>query len=494
MKQKIFMVLSRIFLILMLLSMGFILIVSVQCFFDVIRTNGVSLGLGILALIGLLVLAVLELYALYRLSRRVKEKHMIWLLFLGSLFLHLLVILFADTPVVSDFKIQWRAAQQILAQDHSYLSLAYFVNWKNQLGFSIYEAMLASLWNSPYYIQIVNALWSSLSVLFVFLIGKSLYSMRNAFWAASVYAVSLFPCTYVSVLTNHIPALALILLAVWLLLCAPFRHQTVNVVIAGAALACSELLRPETILILVPFIVWQGFVFLKSKGKGMIMVLGSVLLLLGSYAGVLQLGDAAARVSGIAPQGVKSEDLYYKFLVGLNPHTMGRFSASLIQELEELQETGMSREEAELTLLQEKRPQGPDQWLRLLSRKSAVFWWERDLSWSLQGLHERYPISQAGSQTLTLLLGCLDSCQFFWVFLTLFASWRSLWRSGCAQHRKLFIPCIFFTIFFVYLWIEVQARYVYIALPFVYIMMAGWNAEKITSVINKMINTRKLLR
>ena len=59
MKQKIFMVLSRIFLILMLLSMGFILIVSVQCFFDVIRTNGVSLGLGILALIGLLVLAVL---------------------------------------------------------------------------------------------------------------------------------------------------------------------------------------------------------------------------------------------------------------------------------------------------------------------------------------------------------------------------------------------------------------------------------------------------
>lgn len=152
----------------------------------------------------------------------------------------------------------------------------------------------------------------------------------------------------------------------------------------------------------------------------------------------------------------------------------------------------MSREEAELTLLQEKWPQGPDQWLRLLSRKSAVFWWERDLSWSLQGLHERYPISQAGSQTLTLLLGCLDSCQFFWVFLTLFASWRSLWRSGCAQHRKL--PCIFFTIFFVYLWIEVQARYVYIALPFVYVMMAGWNAEKITSVINKMINTRKLLR
>lgn len=130
---------------------------------------------------------------------------------------------------------------------------------------------------------------------------------------------------------NHIPALALILLAVWLLLCAPFRHQTVNVVIAGAALACSELLRPETILILVSFIVWQGFVFLKSKGKGMIMVLGSVLLLLGSYAGVLQLGDAAARVSGIAPQGVKSEDLYYKFLVGLNPHTMGRFSASLIR-------------------------------------------------------------------------------------------------------------------------------------------------------------------
>ena len=52
---------------------------------------------------------------------------------------------------------------------------------------------------------------------------------------------------------------------------------------------------------------------------------------------------------------------------------MGRFSASLIQELEELQETGMSREEAELTLLQEKRPQGPDQWLRLLSRKSAVY-------------------------------------------------------------------------------------------------------------------------
>ena len=44
---------------------------------------------------------------------------------------------------------------------------------------------------------------------------------------------------------------------------------------------------------------------------------------------------------------------------------MGRFSASLIQELEELQETGMSREEAELTLLQEKWPQGPDQWLRL---------------------------------------------------------------------------------------------------------------------------------
>ena len=96
---------------------------------------------------------------------------------------------------------------------------------------------------------------------------------------------------------------------------------------------------------------------------------------------------------------------------------MGRFSASLIQELEELQETGMSREEAELTLLQEKWPQGPDQWLRLLSRKSAVFWWERDLSWSLQGLHERYPISQAGAAAwlsgfLSVFLGLPDAvCQ-----------------------------------------------------------------------------------
>ena len=36
------------------------------------------------------------------------------------------------------------------------------------------------------------------------------------------------------------------------------------------------------------------------------------------------------------------------------------------------------------------------------------------------------------------------------------------------------------------------ARYVYIALPFVYIMMAGWNAEKINSVINKMIQILRI--
>ena len=468
-KEKFFDYLNRLFLMVFLCSILFVLGSLLYVLIDIsqeIKVPALLVCIGFCVCTALLAFLFLWIYRI-----RWNPKYIPYIIFFVSLFLHILVILFIHTPVISDFKTQWLASQQILHHEMGYQSIPYFIHWKNQIGFSIYEAILCLIHDSQQTIRVVNAIASSFTVLFTYEITKHLFSQRTSCFITIGYMLSIFPCTYVSVLSNQIPAVFLVYFALFLLIVKPCKRPFLNIIFAAVALALSELLRPEAVLILVPYLVYQCFSWLH--GERLKKVLLTTLVFFASYTITFEGLNKLSIETGVAPLGLKSDDLTYKFLVGTNYESKGKFSKELTAKIDQLENTGMDRKQAELMLLKESASTTLPGWSHLFLDKTSCFWWERNLKWSMNTLYRQYHFPQRINEVLVYGLGFLDVCQFFLFFLLLLPYWFSLWKRKSFHKEEMLLPYVFFTVFIVFLFVEVQSRYAYIVQPIIYIMAAG---------------------
>ena len=88
----------------------------------------------------------------------IKENKFIVFIFLFSFVLRLGVIVLVETPVISDFKLMYDAALEIVNGTDSYKSMSYFITWGYQMGHVLYEAFLLSIINSVFFLKIINCI------------------------------------------------------------------------------------------------------------------------------------------------------------------------------------------------------------------------------------------------------------------------------------------------------------------------------------------------
>lgn len=247
---------------------------------------------------------------------------------LFGLLLKWIWIVFVQTPAVSDYKLLYNTAQEILSGGREYLNNIYYRRFPYQLGFTTYQAIVLWLVNSVSFLKIVNACWCAVASAAVYGIAREVFN-RDVARLALLLHVTLLPILILSsVLTNQHVAVAWLYIGIYVWL--KFGGKTWwGPIVAGAAIAIGTMMRPIGIVVIAAIVVNELIRFIGSKAKWKAMLKTSLLRAAAAviaYQGVLLLATMIFMQSGISPDGLKNNDPLWKFMVGLNTKANGGYS------------------------------------------------------------------------------------------------------------------------------------------------------------------------
>lgn len=376
---------------------------------------------------------------------KIKEwvsKHKIVIfLFLFAFVIRIVVILWIDTPVISDFKAMLDASKELVNGTDAYKSMPYFICWGYQMGHVIYQAILLNIINSITFLKIVNAIATSFTVVMIYLIGKELSTTKAAIIISIIYSIFLFPLLLNTVLTNQLLPMLLILIAIYLWMKKKKENKLMPVII-GILLGISNMLRSETIVIIIAFVLYTIFLMIKKENRKALII--NLCLIIISYFTLTTATSFALKATDISPSGLENKNSSWKFFEGLNIETRGQYS--------EDDAIKYSYDKKKTTKELKKRIQ--EEWQQyplLFAKKTKILWLNSDLSWSLGHIENQ--------EDLKLYEGINQIFIYFFVIMSLLST-ITLFKKTYKKEQIL-ILLILFIYFAVYLFIEVMPRYAY---------------------------------
>ena len=376
---------------------------------------------------------------------KIKEwisKHKIIIfLFLFAFVIRIGVILWIDTPVISDFKTMLDASKELVNGTDAYKSMPYFICWGYQMGHVIYQAILLNIINSITFLKIVNAIVTSSTVIMIYLIGKELSTTKAAIIISIIYSIFLFPLLLNTVLTNQLLPMLLILIAIYLWMKKKKENKLMPVII-GILLGISNMLRSETIVIIIAFVLYTIFLMIKKENRKALII--NLCLIIISYFTLTTATSFVLKATDISPSGLENKNSSWKFLEGLNVETRGQYS--------EDDAVKYSYDKKKTTKELKKRIQ--EEWQQyplLFAKKTKILWLNSDLSWPLGHIENQ--------EDLKLYEGINQIFIYFFVIMSLLSA-ITLFKKTYKKEQIL-ILLILFVYFGVYLFIEVMPRYAY---------------------------------
>ena len=375
-----------------------------------------------------------------KIKKWVKENKFIVFIFLFSFIIRLGVILLVDTPIISDFKMMYDAALEVVNGTDSYKSMGYFITWGYQMGHVLYQAFLLNIVNSVFFLKIVNCIITSLTVVFVYLISNRICSERSAKISSILYSIFLFPLLLNTVLTNQFLPVLLILIALYILLNINFKKKIViSSAVVGILLGLSNIFRSETIVIVFSILLYFVFLFI-TKVDWKKLIISFLIIFMGYYV-VFNGTSLLLKATNVSPSGLDILNSSWKFVLGFNYETSGMYSnedAAIYAG-----DSDAAKKEAINRIMQfEKIP------LQFL-KKTKILWFNSDLSWSISMDEVYYKILNVINQLWIILFNILAVCSAFKFIKLKF------------EKEHVLMCLILFVYFGVYLLIEVMPRYAY---------------------------------
>ena len=375
-----------------------------------------------------------------KIKKWVKENKFIVFIFLFSFIIRLGVILLVDTPIISDFKMMYDAALEVVNGTDSYKSMGYFITWGYQMGHVLYQAFLLNIVNSVFFLKIVNCIITSLTVVFVYLISKRICSERSAKISSILYSIFLFPLLLNTVLTNQFLPVLLILIALYILLNINFKKKIViSSAVVGILLGLSNIFRSETIVIVFSILLYFVFLFI-TKVDWKKLIISFLIIFMGYYV-VFNGTSLLLKATNVSPSGLDILNSSWKFVLGFNYETSGMYSnedAAIYAG-----DSDAAKKEAINRIMQfEKIP------LHFL-KKTKILWFNSDLSWSISMDEVYYKVLNIINQIWIILFNILAVCSAFRFIKLKF-------------EKEHVLMCLILLVYFgVYLLIEVMPRYAY---------------------------------
>jgi hypothetical protein len=404
----------------------------------------------VVGMVGVIILACF-------LQRYLNTVSFVIILCLVTVGIRLAWVLTFDTQIIQDFKTMYHGALAAAQGDYSFADEPYFTTWVYQLGFTMYQALIVKLFGTgTLVIKLLNILYCLGTTLFIYRIAAHLFNEFSGRIAGIVFAVYIPNIVLTSVLTNQHLATFLFYAAFYLLVKKGITHPYAWIGI-GVLLAFGDIMRPIGIVILLALTFFLCVVYFIGKEKvKKRTVFAKLVGIIGVFYVVHYMFSYSLIAAGVTDYPLSNRDPYWKFVLGFNHETSGRFSVPDYQLVNQYKEVGEERFALEKELIAE-RTADPVKLLQLAEKKFKLMWGDYDSApyWGLEG-YEHSNIKGA----LWVVEKLMYISIAFFALLSLVALMK-----GNARKEHLFFLLVILGYVAVHLLIEIQTRYRYFIIP-----------------------------
>ena len=415
----------------------------------------------------LVVIIYLLIKLVYRLIGK-PETRLLLIITTVSLILRVLFAVFIKTQPGSDFWEMYNAAVKLTQGNTSWLHADYFRLWSYQIPFVIYQAAIYKLFGSMLALKLMNCLFMVGINILVYKLSRLFTSAEASFTAAMIYAVCPEVIFLTSLLTNQHISLFFILLGLYVITSGRGPLSSLG---GGILIGLGNLMRLEAVIVIASVVIVAIIYFLKrpSDRKKELLYAGIALV---SYFGVYFLCSMIIRQVGLAPYGISNNCPEWKFIVGLNPDTMGTYDMTH-GDILFISDQALRRGEAVRVI--SDYFSSFRAFAGFLWRKVQLFYGEPfDFTWALNYLDlSKNKFAGMAAGNAAYLVSVADR-----VLFTLVSAFAG---AGCIktlankkEPHRLYLVCAaaLCLVFAAFLFIEIQPRYRYFVLPMLYIMFA----------------------
>jgi len=394
---------------------------------------------------------------------RIPERRAWMALGAAGLLTKMLWIAMVQTPPVSDFSLMYHSAREMMEGGREYLNNIYYRRFPYQTGFTAYQALVLSVFDSVTFLKLVNAFWCAVASLAVYGIAREAFSRKTAVLAMLLH-VTLLPLLLMSsVLTNqHIAAAWLYCgLYVWLKF---GRVSWFGAGAAGALIAVGQVMRPIGIVVIAAIAVNELIRLAAQRSKREVFGAMKAGVAVAAYWLVFTLAGTILSQTGISPDGLRNNDPLWKFMTGLNAAANGSYSKGDERLLNYGYMNPEKRTALEKEIIRERLTDRRNM-VKLPFVKIGKLWADYQPYWFT------FP-KKSGTSFLYLgwtvrfdeVIGTyrqFERAVFYWLALPAFCGVIRFLRREFADGKKRLIVLVIGAYTFAHLFVEVQPRYMY---------------------------------
>ncbi|SKB63807.1 Dolichyl-phosphate-mannose-protein mannosyltransferase [Lachnospiraceae bacterium] len=307
--------LSRIVEILAKASILLLLLLYLFCIF---RQNKFSFGKESLHF-GVGIALLLTAAAMFLSARIKSEKAAVIMIAVLSFGLYFVWNSFVKPEPISDYKVLWDGAGQIVNgtfHDRAIKKDDYFCFYNFQIGYAFYLSILYRLFKgSLAAVRIARYAVLTATNIVLYKTLRLYVSRRASFFGSMLFLM--WPFIYIGsgILNNQHEALFLEALAIYIYLKnsgknAPFYKW----IVCSLILSIAIVLRPTANILLLAVIVLPVLQFILKRDRQYLICTAVMLV---TYFVSSNLINEAFILSGLAPYGLKTDNLWFKLLLGL---------------------------------------------------------------------------------------------------------------------------------------------------------------------------------
>lgn len=379
---------------------------------------------------------------------------------------------------VSDFALLYSSAESAANGDFSWANVTegYFAWWRYQVPFVLYEAAVIRFTHSVAALKLVNVVWSVGTVYLVHRITRTFAGDKAALAAGLFAAVCPAFIMYSSVLTNQHISLFFILLGLAVFIEA---RSFPACAAAGALMALGNLMRPEAAIVVAAVCCAALYVFISDPSKkSLAHIVANLAAALVCYFAVQKAAELILAALGWASYGIGNSAPEWKLIVGLDIESGGTVSqkyAALLDIADPAERSSAIRAVIAAQLAEVVK------YPAFFFEKLKYFWTSaEDVTFTLAGVPEW--ATAFGAVSVPNMVYTLSSCEFALrtaayllaaLFCALSAKDSALGRFKSASAAPVCVAAVICGTLLAYLFIEIQPRYRFFALPFVFILAAA---------------------
>ena len=396
------------------------------------------------------------LFLLYIFYKKDNIKNYTLFLFLVAFIIRIISIFVLKVEIADDFKTMYEASLSLLKGNIDFMNQSYFHTYPFQLGLTLYQAILLKIWNSTILLKIMNSLFTSFIVVFIYKIIKVFMEEKTARVISFSYLFYLYPIYLNSVLTNqHIPAFLMLVIIYFILT----KEDTIKyAIIIGLLLGVANFFRTESIILLLGIIIYKVIFMNKESLKKIVVFL---LILSCTYFLFTNTTSYLLKISPLYKNNTQEEgnnSTYWKFYCGLSVESNGLYNDKDV-------ETYFNSSDEKQVLIERINK---DKWKfpLLFLKKEVILWTQTNYDLRItnfSGLF--YTLIQYFNQ------GFLNIVMYLLVF-SLFP------RKEEEKKEIIFIKILIGLYYFVYFFIEISPRYAYNLHMLVFLLL-GIGLERI---------------